>query len=124
MGSVLYVDLKSQARKITDIIGKIPLKDVRQADCKRVVQRMDGLSRGYICKVTQLMRAAFDAAVDEDYMLKNPVPKKIRMPENAKPNGRRRAATDIYIEITPEMFALALTKINAAEDEKVPGKGV
>jgi len=89
-----YINLRSNARAIKEVMGRTPLKDVKRRDCERVVGSMAGLSRGYIRKVMGLLRSAFDAAVEDDLMAKNPVPKKIRMPQSSKPAGRRRTATD------------------------------
>ena len=95
-----YGNYKSRAKRIIGkdnehyIIGHLPLKDVTPRACNTVLMSLEDCSHDYIRKVMSLMRNAFDIAVDEGLMLKNPAPrlKDMRMPINSKPDGERRPA--------------------------------
>jgi len=90
-----YGSYKTRANRITGVIGDYLLKDVTPRACNGVLTSLKGYSHDYIRKIMSLMRSAFDIAVDEDLMLKNPAPraKDTRMPKDSKPDGELRPAT-------------------------------
>lgn len=59
-------------------IGSMPIRDVRATHILQVMSEVSGFSRGYQGSILALVRAIFDAAVDDNLILRSPVSKKLK----------------------------------------------
>lgn len=72
-------------------IGKLPLKEIKQMHCQRILNALDGKSKSYIHKTFILLNGSLEAAVDNDLILKNPM-RGLKKPDG--PQGKRRPLTE------------------------------
>ncbi|MCL2492539.1 MAG: tyrosine-type recombinase/integrase [Clostridiales bacterium] len=95
-----YRGLVTLKNIITEEIGKMPLGEVKRIHCEGIIGAMvrKGRSREYITKVRGLMVSMFDAAIDNELMIRNPAAR-LRIPTSAKAKQRRRPATETEKEI-------------------------
>lgn len=83
-----YLQLYKNA--IYPAIGKIPLRSIRQIQCQKLLNNLEGKSSSYVHKVFILAKGAFEAAVDNDLLSKSPM-RGLKEPD--APSGTRRALT-------------------------------
>ena len=76
--------------QLKPVFGKMKLKDIRQIDCRKYLNGLDGYSHAYIHKLYILLNGALTAAVDNEMIKRNPM-RGLKMPDGSK--GHRRALT-------------------------------
>ena len=75
---------------IKDHIGRMHLADVKPIHCQQILNEMApqyAESTIYQCRVT--LYTLFEAAVENDILLRNPVKKTVKIPQSKKPKKRR-----------------------------------
>lgn len=84
-------DYAKAKRWISETIGDMPLKKVKNGDIQRVLNTMDGYADYTIKRVRQLFNWVFEKAVENDLLAKNPVVGTQRLKGG---KTQRRAITD------------------------------
>lgn len=83
-----YLQLYKKA--IAPQIGEMPLRSIKQINCRALLNSLEGKSKSYVHKVYILLNGALEAAVDNDLLNKNPM-RGLKKPDAAE--GHRRALT-------------------------------
>lgn len=101
-GDDQYKALCSQMRtRIVPAIGNLRLVEVKRTNCQQILNKMRGMSHTHIKKVSQLLKAMFEAAVDDDLLTKSPA-HKLKMPQAVA--GTHRALTGREETIFKEIY--------------------
>jgi integrase len=77
--------------RVAPVIGTMRLADVKPIHCQRILNDMSGLSKKHIKRVHEVMRAMFDAALDNGLLLLNPA---LKLTRPAAEDGTHRAITN------------------------------
>ena len=96
--------------RLVSVCGDMLLSEVRPDDAARVWHLYDGMSASSVRKASQLYRALFDAAIENDYCVKNPFRAKSAQPPKAA-DGTHRALTPEEISLirdTPHRLRAAV----------------
>jgi integrase len=76
---------------INPVIGKMPLKDIRSTQCKKVLNTHAGESKSHVGKLRMTMYQIFEQAIEDEYIHKNPA-RKLKLPEVSE--GTHRPITE------------------------------
>lgn len=93
--------IRTMENHIFPYIGPMRVREVRASHILNIMQRCSGLSRGTQGYILSTMRAVFNAAMDDNLILRSPVPTTLR------PGGARAAETEA---LTSEQLAEFLDK--------------
>lgn len=77
-------------KNIKSHIGRMRLSDVKPLHCQHILNKMAphyAESTIYQCRIT--LYTMFEAAVENDVLMRNPVKKSVKIPESKKPKERR-----------------------------------
>jgi len=77
-------------RHILPLLGPMPIKNIKAIHCQRVLNDMSGFSAKMLNRITQLMIAIFEDALDNGLIFSNPA-RKLKLPKGSK--STRRAIT-------------------------------
>jgi len=84
--------LRSRLRlHVYPVIGNMKVRDIRAAHVRDVMYRCSDLGKGSQSAILSLLRAIFNAAVDDNIILRSPVP--LTMKAQGKPTGKAEALT-------------------------------
>ncbi|MCL1810432.1 MAG: site-specific integrase [Clostridiales bacterium] len=93
VGEAMYALYESNLRNhILPYIGHLKIKDIKPINCKEIINARAGHSKSHISKIVQLLNQVFEAAMDDDIIIKNPA-RNLQLPAKAK-DGTGRAITD------------------------------
>lgn len=81
------------AKHILPYIGHLPVREIRATHIHQVMAAASGLKRGTQSAILQTLRSIFDMALDDNVILRSPVPKKLK--------ARGEEAEDVTA-LTPE----------------------
>jgi integrase len=132
VSSAHAVNLESYRRWIADELGDMRLMDVKPLHCRKAAAQLSGYSKSHATKIIAFMSAMFDAAEENDLILKNPA-RRITAPASCT-EGKRRALTDSeraqfleYADLHPHglwIKVMLYCGLRSGETERMIGKHI
>ncbi len=76
---------------INPAIGALKMTDIKRSHCALIMSRLSGQSKSLLLKVRMTLQQIFEAAIDDDVIVKNPA-RNLQLPDATE--GKRRSLTE------------------------------